>query len=117
MKDLNLLYRGIDKTTDVLSFPQLDSKELRVTGDKLKNKTSLPVSRYPLLLLGDIVINLRAAERQSSIYGLAFGAEVRRLLIHGFLHLLGYDHERGPYQERKMKKKEAELIRAIETLD
>ncbi|GAB4407778.1 MAG: rRNA maturation RNase YbeY [Thermodesulfovibrionales bacterium] len=108
MKSLNHLYRYIDRTTDVLSFPQMGSNEL---------KDSLPVTRYPLLPLGDIVINLQAAKRQSSMYGLNFYEEVRRLLIHGFLHLLGYDHEGNLYQERKMKKKERELQNALETLD
>lgn len=124
MRRLNHLYRDIDRTTDVLSFPMFDRREL-------KRKSSMPVTGsapimskgYPLLPLGDIVINLQAARRQSLIYdplsglGRAFKKEFRRLLIHGLLHLLGYDHEGGAYQERKMRKKERELQDALETLD
>ena len=117
MKKLNHLHRGINKTTDVLSFPQLNSDKLLATSDKLKNKTSLLVTRYPLLPLGDIVINLHAAKRQSSKYSLTLYGEVRQLLIHGFLHLLGYDHERSRYHEKKMERQERELKDTLETLD
>ncbi len=77
----------MDKTTDVLSFPQDDR-----------------------LLLGDIVINLQAAKRQAVEYGHSLSRELNRLLIHGLLHLLGYDHEKGRYADRKMRKKEEELL-------
>ncbi len=69
------------------------------------------------LLLGDVVINLHAAKRQSASYGNTLDDEVRRLLIHGFLHLLGYDHEAGVYQARKMRQLERKLTHALETLD
>lgn len=68
-------------------------------------------------LLGDIVINLHAAKRQSSKCGAPVAGEVRKLLIHGFLHLLGYDHERGKSQESKMRRLERELGDTLETLD
>jgi probable rRNA maturation factor len=103
MKELNRRYRGIDRTTDVLSFPIYEG-----TGE-------FPEDRE--FLLGDIVINLRVADRQSAQYGLTLRGEVRRLLIHGFLHLLGYDHEKNRYQESKMRKLETELRNTLETLD
>ncbi len=68
-------------------------------------------------LLGDIVINVRAAERQAAGYGLTLDREIRRLLIHGFLHLLGYDHEKNRYQEAKMRRREMEMEDALEALD
>jgi probable rRNA maturation factor len=102
MKKLNRLHRAVDKTTDVLSFPIYE------------RRAEIPDDRESLL--GDIVINLDAAKRQSPHYGLTLSAEVRRLLIHGFLHLLGYDHERTPYQQRKMRRHENELRSALETL-
>lgn len=103
MKKLNHIHRGIDKTTDVLSFPIFnDIKE--IPGDRET-------------LLGDVVINLHAAERQSALYKLALPGEVRRLLIHGFLHLLGYDHERSLYHEKKMRKMEKELQDALAAMD
>ncbi len=103
MKRLNAAYRGTDKTTDVLSFPIYDSFK------------EIPPD-FPCLL-GDVVINPFAATRQSSLYGVTYDEEVRRLLIHGFLHLLGYDHERGPYQAAKMRREERRLRHTLETLD
>ena len=103
MKRLNRLHRSLNKPTDVLSFPLYE------------HRGEIPDDRESLL--GDIVINLYAARRQSPLYGLTFYDEVRRLLIHGFLHLLGYDHERNPYQQRKMNRQESSLRNALETLD
>lgn len=85
MKTLNRNYRGIDKTTDVLSFPSC---------------FSLPTSR----LLGDIVINLHQAKRQAATSGVSFNEELIQLLIHGLLHLIGYDHEKGKRLRHKLFK-------------
>lgn len=103
MKKLNQLYRGINKTTDVLSFPIHESVR-KITADRE-------------ILLGDIVINLHAAKRQSSRYGLTLYGEARRLLVHGFLHLLGYDHEGSRHNKKKMERKERGLKDALETLE
>jgi rRNA maturation RNase YbeY len=70
-------------------------------------------SKLPFLL----VINIPRAETQAKEFGTAFYHEIHRLLIHGTLHLLGYDHERSPYQARKMQKKEEELFDAIKKMD
>ncbi|OGW36485.1 MAG: rRNA maturation RNase YbeY [Nitrospirae bacterium RBG_13_39_12] len=97
MRILNRLYRGVDRTTDVLSFPQIsDSK--------------FPHSE---ILLGDIVINIHQAKRQAAEHGLTFYEELKLLLIHGLLHLLDYDHEKGKYQKTKMRSKEKKLLDAI----
>jgi probable rRNA maturation factor len=101
MKILNGQYRGIDRTTDVLSFPQEDSFPFR---------ESDPESD---IILGDIVINLHKAERQAKENGLSFHEELKRLLVHGLLHLLGYDHEKGGYAERKMKEKSKRLLEQL----
>src|SRR5207302_1672769 len=55
-------------------------------------------ARYssPPMLLGDVVISMETAKRQTSEFGHSLRDEVARLLVHGVLHLLGYDHERGP---------------------
>jgi len=104
MRALNRQYRGIDKTTDVLSFPQYgaEAKDFRTS--------RLPNFQASTLVLGDIVINLQAAKRQAPEHGLSFREELRWLLIHGILHLIGYDHERSKYAERKMRDKERELL-------
>jgi probable rRNA maturation factor len=100
---MNLKYRGIASTTDVISLPIYRSaKEIPLRQENL---------------IGDIVINLTAAERQSLLYGGALYDEVRRLLVHGFLHLLGYDHEGSIYKKRVMRNKERELQDALEAMD
>ena len=59
--------------------------------------------------LGDVVISIDTALAQSREYGVAPAERLRTLLIHGFLHLLGYDHERSPAEARKMFAREREL--------
>ena len=103
IKHLNASYRGVNDTTDVLSFPIYNARG------------EIPTDRH--FLLGDIVINPVAAKRQSSLYGAPLDKEMQRLLIHGFLHLLGYDHEKNKYQAKKMKKEERRLQHALETMD
>lgn len=108
MERLNSTFRGKKKTTDVLSFPQ---------NSEVLETSKLPSFCSSAPLLGDIVINIKAAKRQAREYGTGDYEEVRRLLIHGFLHLLGYDHKRNRYQEIKMKKKEREIHDAFKEMD
>jgi probable rRNA maturation factor len=75
MRRMNRRFRGVDRTTDVLSFEGDDA-----AGDE----------RH----LGDIVISLDTASRQASQSGLDLERELRELVLHGCLHLLGHDHER-----------------------
>jgi probable rRNA maturation factor len=105
MKRLNARYRGVDKATDVLSFPLSDGP-LPVIGEK-------PNTPFPL---GDIVICVPTALLQAKEFGIPLHEEIRRLLVHGLLHLAGYDHELNAYQKRKMAKKERELIDALKTM-
>lgn len=119
MKALNSMYRGVDRTTDVLSFPQISGK-WKVGSEKLNKRKKMikpSVSHFLLptshFILGDIVINLHQAKRQASKHGLSFREELRWLLVHGLLHLIGYDHERSKYSERKMREKERELLNHI----
>ena len=101
MKELNSAYRGKNKSTDVLSF-----------------EAGIPVNDSALNnILGDIVINIPRADSQAKEYGTGFYEELYRLLIHGTLHLVGYDHELSKYEERKMKKKEEELFNAVTKVD
>jgi len=101
MARLNAEYRDLHKTTDVLSF-----------------EASVPVKDGEACnLLGDIVISVPKAELQAEAYGLGFYEEINRLLIHGILHLTGYDHERSEYHGRKMRKKEQELFYATQEMD
>ena len=90
---LNRRHRGKDRPTDVLAFPLGDSAE---DG-----------------LLGDVVISLDTAERQARARKRALLAEVRFLLAHGLLHLLGYDHAR-PSQKRRMDALTRRLVAAAD---
>ncbi len=92
IRELNRNYRGKDKPTDVLSFP------LNETFNGYK-------------LLGDIVISQDTAQRQAKELGHSLNYEVKRLLIHGLVHLLGYDHEKGGEEEKKFKEIEGLLLR------
>ena len=98
MKDLNRQYRGKDKTTDVLSFPQSD-------GGKAPDEAHG--------LLGDVVISVDTAQRQANEYGVTLTEEIDRLLIHGILHLAGYDHETSTTDAKKMRAKEESLIKKL----
>ncbi len=100
MRQLNTEYRGVRKTTDVLSF-----------------EAGIPVIQEEADILGDIVISVPKAESQAKEYGSGFYDEINRLLIHGTLHLLGYDHEESEYKARRMRKKEEELIDAVKKVD
>lgn len=79
MRELNRAYRGRDRVTDVLSFPQREGEELAGPGD-------VPEP------LGDVVIAVGRARRQAREYGHSLEREMAFLAVHGTLHLLGLDH-------------------------
>ena len=95
---LNRDYRGKDRPTDVLAFAMREGP--RTAGDEA--------------LLGDVVISLQTAARQARDQCVSVADEVRTLLIHGVLHLLGYDHERSPADARRMQAKERLLLQALQ---
>ena len=99
MRTLNRTYRGKDRTTDVLSFPMREGRG------------PAPVHS----LLGDIVISVPVAERQSAAAGHSCRREIDVLLIHGLLHLIGYDHERSEKEARRMEHEEDRLLRMLGT--
>jgi len=90
IKDLNRQYRNKDYPTDVLSF---ESDE----GD----------------YLGDLAISLDRAVQQATDFEVPFDMELKRLLIHGILHLLGYDHERSQEDEQIMIRMEEKVMRMV----
>jgi len=98
IRDLNHQFRNIDRSTDVLSFPQILAGELEIPG---------------ALVLGDVAISLETARCQSKEHGLSFEEELTLLLIHGILHLLGYDHEVSDQEEERMRSKTRELFSLI----
>jgi probable rRNA maturation factor len=109
IRRLNRDFRQKDQPTDVLSFPQLSTTRELALG----RISATPDA--PPLALGDIVISIDTARRQARELGQAAAARIRTLLIHGILHLLGYDHERSPAQARRMFAREHELAALIQT--
>ena len=97
---LNLKHREKDKPTDVLSFPQAEflAPEQVAPG-------------HHLMLLGDVVISIDTAHRQAAGRGRPLIEEVRFLLAHGILHLVGYDHA-TPAEKTEMTKRTRQLVRA-----
>lgn len=92
---LNKKYRRKSKPTDVLSFP---------ADAAAKGGTAL---------LGDVVISIDKAREQAKAGGWTLAGEIDRLLIHGIVHLLGYDHERSPKDARVMRALEKKIARAV----
>ena len=101
MHELNSRYRSVDRPTDVLAFALREG-----TGANL----------HPGVL-GDVIISLDTAARQAAERRVAPSEEVRTLLAHGILHLLGYDHERSPAEARRMFAKQRWLIERVEEVD
>lgn len=90
MQALNKQTRGIDATTDVLSFPNLDNHfNVTITPKKFPRDVNPENGK---VMLGDVVINLNKAEEQAGSFGHSLTREIGYLLVHGILHLLGYDH-------------------------
>ena len=98
IQTLNAQYRGKDMPTDVLSFPLGEDGKYDVDQDT------------GACLLGDIVISMEKAMEQAELYGHPLQREVAYLAVHSVLHLLGYDHETSPLEERKMREKEEEVL-------
>ena len=96
---LNNQYLGRKGPTNVLAFPMDDPRE---------GKDISP-------MLGDVVISLDTAARESRESGESFEETVYRLLIHGILHLLGFDHEHSEAEAREMEQEELRLKKLLET--
>jgi rRNA maturation RNase YbeY len=98
MRGLNRRYRGKDRTTDVLAFPMRGA----------------PHSSSHLL--GDVVIAVPTAARQAKQGHRSLAEELTVLLVHGILHLCGYDHERSKTEARRMHRRERMILRSISRL-
>jgi rRNA maturation RNase YbeY len=103
MRGLNLRYRSKDRTTDVLAFAMREAARPQV-------------SRLMPDMLGDVVISIPTAWRQAKEAGRSLDEELACLLVHGILHLCGYDHERGEKDARRMHRRERMILRSIARL-
>ncbi len=90
---MNRESRGVDRPTDVLSFPVFDDD-----------------FGVGLAVLGDIVISYETAVRQAKEYGHSVEREIAFLTVHSMLHLLGYDHETSPEDEKEMFTRQEEIL-------
>ena len=106
IQGLNREFRGTDSPTDVLSFSQFE--EIGPNATNLDQLVNLPGT-----ILGDVVISIDTALRQASQYLMTPAERLRTLLIHGTLHLIGYDHERSRGDARRMFARERELAKAL----
>lgn len=100
---VNAQYRGKDVPTDVISFALEELSEGEVA---IVQESDMPV------VLGDIIISIDTAKRQATEYNHTFERELGFLALHGFLHLLGYDHL-DEEQERKMFSRQKEILSAF----
>ena len=104
IRSLNMEYRDIDTATDVLSFPMVEFID-----EELEEEDENAEYIEEEIALGDIVISMEKALEQSEEYGHSFNRELAFLLVHGMLHLLGYDHEEGASEGEMFEKQEAIL--------
>jgi len=111
IRELNLQYRGLDKPTDVLSFSMWETGEgeAEVNYGDADEEGEPSAPEQPI---GDIVISAETARRQSEEYGHSFERELGFLFVHGFLHLIGYDHQNAEDERIMTEKQEQVLQRA-----
>ena len=99
IRKINKKYRKIDKATDVLSFPMFEKDEL---DEKIKS------GDFPYEdVLGDVIISIEKVREQAEEYGHSFERELSYMLVHGFYHLMGYDHieeeDKKNYEAKRRK--------------
>ena len=100
IREMNKKFRGIDRATDVLSFPLFD----------FEGESEEPPVDELMGMLGDIVLSLEQAKAQAEEYGHSFAREIAFLCVHSMLHLLGYDHETGEEDEADMRRRQSEIM-------
>ncbi|MFO1255910.1 MAG: rRNA maturation RNase YbeY [Sphingomonadaceae bacterium] len=104
--ELNREWRGKDKPTNVLSFPMLERAKL----------LALPADGPPELL-GDLALALETCRREAADKGISLEDHAVHLIIHGLLHLAGYDHELGPAEAREMELLEIKALAQLGIAD
>ena len=100
IREINKKYRNIDTATDVLSFPMFEQNEI-----------PLIKGEYPEAL-GDIIISIAKVKEQAKEYGHSFERELSYMIVHGFYHLMGYDHM-VEEDKIKMRKKEENVLNLL----
>ena len=104
IRKINKEYRNIDRATDVLSFPMFEKEELT---KNIKNQEFMHED-----VLGDIIISIEKVKDQAKEYGHSFERELSYMVVHGFYHLMGYDHMTEE-EKTEMRKKEDVILNAL----
>lgn len=103
IRKANKEYRNIDKETDVLSFPMFQKQEIEELIEKSKTEEQVVED-----VLGDIIISIPRVEEQAKDYGHSFERELAYMVVHGFYHLMGYDHIKE--EDKKIMRPKEEYI-------
>lgn len=98
----NKQYRGINKATDVLSFPMFEREEI----------PNIKMKQNEYDVLGDIVVSIEQVKIQAEEYGHSFERELSYMVVHGFYHLMGYDHIEEQ-EKQEMRKKEEMILNKL----
>lgn len=109
----NKEYRGIDKETDVLSFPNVDYQQPADFSLAEEREEDYFNPETGELLLGDIIINVDKVLEQAGSYGHSPLREYAFLVAHSMLHLLGYDHVNGEEEAAIMEKKQSQILERL----
>ena len=107
IRTINKQYRNIDRATDVLSFPMFEKEEL---DEKIKNKDFEHQD-----VLGDLIISIEKVKAQAEEYGHSFERELSYMVVHGFYHLMGYDHIKEE-DKKIMRPKEEKILNDLKIL-
>ena len=106
----NKEYRNIDKETDVLSFPMFQKQEIEELIEKSKTEEQVVED-----VLGDIIISIPRVEEQAKDYGHSFERELAYMVVHGFYHLMGYDHIKEE-DKKIMRPKEEKILNDLKIM-
>ena len=105
IQEINKQYRDIDRATDVLSFPMFEKDELdkKIQTSDFENED----------ILGDIVVSVEKVKEQAIEYGHSFERELSYMIVHGFYHLMGYDHIEEK-DKKVMREKEENILKKLD---
>ena len=105
IQEINKQYRNIDRATDVLSFPMFEKDELdsKIQENDFENED----------ILGDIVVSVDKVKEQAIEYGQSFERELSYMIVHGFYHLMGYDHIEEE-DKKVMREKEENILKKLD---
>ena len=105
IQEINKQYRNIDRATDVLSFPMFEKDELdsKIQENDFENED----------ILGDIVVSVDKVKEQAIEYGHSFERELSYMIVHGFYHLMGYDHIEEE-DKKVMREKEENILKKLD---